>query len=242
MSRHRMPHTFSPLDIPSCAWWIEADRGITLVSGNVSVAADQTTHGRNYVQGTNTYRPIYATNMIGGHPAIVSGAGLYLATGTVSGMDNLTAFSRFTLFKASTTTTQQAIFGTNLRTIECQIVTGGIEFLLKDNAGALQYLFHCAFTSTAPQVMSLLYDGSQGTNAARLRLYLNGVQQNLIFDVNVPGQLYTISICDLGPWAVVPICFLGDLALDVFYPTVVKETQRHQIERAYGSKYGIAVA
>lgn len=66
---------FSPLHIPGCALWLEADRGVTLVDGKVSAWADQSGNGRNASQANAALRPAYLTNNVNGRPIIQSSYG-----------------------------------------------------------------------------------------------------------------------------------------------------------------------
>lgn len=65
---------FSPLNVPNCALWLEADRGVTLVSGAVSAWADQSGNGYHYSQTSATDRPAWNATAINGKPGIVFGA------------------------------------------------------------------------------------------------------------------------------------------------------------------------
>lgn len=71
-----------------------------------------------------------------------------------------------------------------------------------------------AFTSTANKVFRIVFDGAGATDADRLKLYINDVQQTgLTFSGTVPASISSSAGMEIGrPWAYAGAYFDGDVA------------------------------
>ena len=228
---------FSPLKIPGCTLWLEADRGITLVDGKVSAWADQSGNGRHAIQGAVDNRPTYATNQLNGYPAMQSaeGKGLQIVdTGIVS----LTALTMILVFKANDVTTNQVILGTNTTGV-AQILNNTMRVYLDTGIGG-----DFAYTSTATSILVLVFDGSQVGNENRFKAFLNGEQKALSFTGTVPDTFPTKTDLYIGAYTgLYDYCFTGLIVVPFLsFPSVLTSSRRQQIERHYSSKYAIALA
>ena len=61
---------FLPSDLPGLRSWFMASEGVTLVSGDVSVWADQSGHGNDAAQTMAGNRPLFVADAFNGHPAL----------------------------------------------------------------------------------------------------------------------------------------------------------------------------
>jgi hypothetical protein len=246
MARNRI---FSPLDIPGCALWLEADRGITLDGSNkVSAWADQSGNGRHFINVTTSLRPLLSLNKIGGRPAVLwdgtSNVNLYHNNSNI--LRNVTGWTIFSVVKTDDISSKRPIFSagnndcSNARAmlLECYAsshMMGAGQRLDNDTRGQVEL----GTANTNPHILTLTGDY---TNRA-LTLYENGrsVGQN-------PNWLTVGSSSDTNslqiyagrlPWG---YFFYGGISVIAVYPYVVSLTDRQQFHNSYGLKYGITVA
>lgn len=158
-------------DITPKELWLRPELGLTKEGLYVAAWADQTDFGRGCSQ-VEGWRPAVVANDINGIDTVGRG-GNYLRSGVLSGLDNRTGLSLFSVFKG--------------------IVSGGdaIVFTFANNmigwlywGGVLSFMFGShratvAFANDNPVILTAIYDGTQATDAAKIKVFINGAQQTL---------------------------------------------------------------
>jgi lysophospholipase L1-like esterase len=105
---------------------------------------------------------------------------------------NVTKYTAFAAFAAADpTTTGGVIYEANNQSLGIVNQIDGLRVV----CGGLTTIFGLAqrISDTAKHVVSVQYDGSQVGNAARLRLWIDAVQQTLLFTGTVPASLPNLS-------------------------------------------------
>jgi len=98
---------FSPTQIAGLTMWLKCDAGITLVSSEVDVWADQSGNGNNATAVSSLLRPDYSTTLNG--KTVLSFANNANMTLTSSVANTLTAAGNYSLFIVSRSTNTGAI-------------------------------------------------------------------------------------------------------------------------------------
>ena len=125
---------FTPVKISGCQLWLDSTRGITLSSSNVTNWSDLSGNSRGILQETDNNRPTYVTNSVNGRPIVrFDGTNDYLASGTITGLDNMRGFTVFLVGKTSSAVTasgsvlnfQNSVIEMNINTTSVVTKTGG---------------------------------------------------------------------------------------------------------------------
>ena len=158
---------FVPVNIASTRLWLRADIGVTLVSGKVSVWADQSGYGHDATQGTAANRPTFLPTLMNGCPGVRCPVGSP-ASGTMSVAISYPETSH-TLIVAMTplaASTSQSVFDAQ---------TGRIVFAQGADVAQVGY-FDGAWrkpgasaNTTAPQILTWMLSGTTG------QMWRNGV-------------------------------------------------------------------
>jgi len=238
---------FSPLKIPGCALWLEADRGITLVDGLVSAWADQSGNGRHASQTTEGYRPAYVTNQFNGYPAL-------LLDGTddcftVPALGTTSVVTTVAVRKVTRVSGEEGVlYSIELAT---DVVIG--EFMGDGYAGTGNKLVWATTTGctpiktvsvmdiTNPHISTLQYDGVNRELTSSWVYRLDGAAQSLngassSFGIASSVQGY------IGRYPTTTNNYKGYLVVLVVYKRLITATEIRLIELHYSRKYGIALA
>ncbi len=224
---------FSPLWIPGCALWLEADRGVTLVDGKASAWADQSGNGRHASQATPASRPTYTIGILNGYPVVTfdgnvfMDGGLWWITGatprtSVCIVSNFTKTATYNhIWQGGTASQRQAYGQTN--------------FYNHPTWGCHHWQSHYDSgipLSANPTILVDYYDGANET------LWVNGVKGNTLpFSLNTGTSSFKIgaNINSLEK-------LVGNLVLLCIYEGVVADAAQKRLERHYSRKYNIALA
>lgn len=225
---------FSPLKIPNCALWLEADRGITTVSGNVSSWADMSGNGRDVSQSTPANRPVYSSSGIGGRPTIVCNGDDALVNADL-GLSSITKFSAMIVFQCD-------IWNDNDGGVHLHANDLNFGLLYAANSKYYASNGYVACTDTNPTIASIVYDGTKPTDAEKFKLYLNNTQQTLTFVSAIPSSLNitTLTICNYD--GVVTNGLHGQISVVDLWLRAFSESERKSVEYGYSRKYDIALA
>jgi len=85
---------FSPLKVPGCALWCEADGGLTLIDDRVSAIADRSGNGRHF---SSTYRALFSENGFNGRPCLNFDVNAVRYDGNSASLNLLASVPGFTL-------------------------------------------------------------------------------------------------------------------------------------------------
>lgn len=219
---------FTPPSISGCKLWLRADRGITLVSGNVSAWADQSGNGNNVSQATAGLRPPYVASdsNFNGRPSLTfSGVlGTYLAASGFSisqpdtivlvGLGNPLSPATGTPFFYDGSSSRQALF--NATGAQWYAYAGAS--LISSSSTISPAIFSCIFNgaSSAVRVNGVSTAGAAGANAL-IGLVLGA---DTAFAGNLVGSIVEVAI----------------------YNRALGTTELQTLERDLGHEYGIAVS
>jgi hypothetical protein len=233
---------FMPTRIPGCMLWTEADRGITLDgSDNVSALADQSANGRHFSQVTDAIRPGYSATGLNGLPCIMGALTKYLRNTSFGISAGLTGWTSIVVFQATQINVgyQTICTGGSPAVFQLQLYGTSFYTYVSDGTGRNGY---CAFSSTDPTIAVCVFDGTQPTDATRLKLFLNGQQKTLSFSGAIPTQLAAISSAAIGAVTTGTSAFTGKMAVPgLMYSKAVSVQERQIIEQHYSRKYDIAL-
>ena len=239
-----LPYIYAPPDVSRYVWWFESDSGVTVDgSNNVSILADQSPNGRDLYQSDPSLRPIYATNIMNGHPAIQYTASQMLKNTAITGIGGLSAFTRTMLFQLSALY-NSTVFGTSTRALEITIYNQ-LMITLKASGSSLKDDYTSSIFPTSPTILTVIYDGSQTGDTNRVRVYWNGIQQTMLADnPGYPSQIDTFTEIYQNGWnqGGSPSNTTGYIVFDAMAPFVKTSADRLATEQYLGVKYGITVA
>jgi len=227
----------SPLDIPSCILWIEADVGITVDAGEATAIEDQSTQSNDFAAvDTDTYAE-YVENELNGNPTLRSdGTAAYIHSNP-SGWSG-TAMTSVYVAEMPVWSGTKCIYNVGWNHY-CQLSGGSFYWTLGSGAGA-----HKSTSFTAWAIISVVFDGTQADNASRLKVYKNGALWDEGDYGTVPSSLSDISSSEINflhydnegnGW-------VGDWAYWSVHMTAMTPAVRVTLEAYLSNKYGIAVA
>lgn len=251
---HFVTGGFSPLKVPNCSIWLEADRGITLDgSDNVSAWADASGNGKNAAQSSAAIRPAYVTNIFNGHPVVRFAAlPTYLTIGPVGFARNAAGYTLFFVYKTTSVATLLQIL------LDVEIAGGSLRIRFMGSNSATGRSTGGGLRLDSDSIQNPL---NQGTfNPANLSIHcLEFDYANAAASMWINGTNYINAAAfqtagntsDTDASSVTLGCsqarilernFIGDVALVLGYRTKLTMAQRGYIQKAYGAKYGITVA
>lgn len=186
--RDAAPVTPASIFGAALAFWHERDLGVTYGSGTeVSGWADQSGNGNNASQGTAADRPTQATATA---PIEFDGTSDRLNVADAATLDPTTSFTLVLRFRPDT------LAGTRMWIAKSPATGAGAWWV--QYAGELRFglsatqagrIPAAAFTAGSWCTVVWIFDGSQATDATRLRGYVDGVQQTLTFFGVIPATM-----------------------------------------------------
>lgn len=229
------PRSFSGLVL-----WLAPRKLPSLRSGDpITTFADQSGQGSDF-GNTGTARPTFVTDVLNGRPtARHDGTTQYSASAVFAALSGLAAFTLLSVWRTSDPAGNHVLFGTNGNTVVVQVFSSQLLTYI----GALANHGDVAFSSTTPHILSVIYDGSQAGNAARLAVWLDGVPQTLAFTGTIPASIGASTGARLGDLFAGGTVWKDDIHEFVAYNRALPSAQRVALERAIGrGQYGLAVA
>lgn len=205
-------------------------------------AWDDLLSGLSYIQATAGLRPLYKINQQNGKPSVrFDGSNDVLTAALFAALNNATGYSLFVAFKIASGAGNQLVCTcvptANPRACSIQVTGGGLnQYADTSNAN----FGTVAFVDSTTVLWEALYDGTQPTNATKLRCWKNGVAQSLTFTGTVPAALGAANTgfsvgCDSG--GVRP--FGGDLFTVCLYPRTLSNAERLLVETDINTKLAI---
>ena len=220
---------FSPLRVPDCMLWIEADRGITTVDGLVSAWVDQSGNSRNLAQDNAANRPSYNTAPINDLPTVTFGEVV-----STSCQLTLSAFAvpatgfEFILVGRITDVADTAMKIIASSSNTAYIATGKIKLYANALTDAI---WGSAVADPAVFSFRVAFDA-----APWRRVNVNGGTAVTRNDGGATGGNFGTTFGSYGANQLEM-----DVAAFLIYP-LLTDAQRLYLERGYGKKYNITVA
>lgn len=231
--------------------WLKADAGVTQSGGSVSAWADQSGNGFNSVAPNAGAEPTFVASdpLLAGKPTLrFDGSSDYLQNTTFNSLQNVTGFTAFWIARPDTITPNQFVFespndASRSATYQFSSNFGFLYAGGDAQAGGSygQYAPGGGYT-TAYTMAETVYDGTQSTDATRLRGFTNAVPVTFSAIIGgIPSSIVsTYSGYTAGARHLNANTFYdGDLAEVLIYDTTLSTTDRRSVEEYIFAKYGI---
>ncbi len=180
--------------------WITAAAGATSTSVTLTSLSASTTYDwrvRTNCSGSSSANTAAQFTTLSGTNAVTLSSG-YMSAGDVTQLKGASAFTleswvNFTSTGNWATVMAKSTAGTNR--IALQTGPGDNSLYVMVGNGSNSYGFTAPNVITTGQWyhLAVVFDGTQTTNATRLKLYLNGVQQTLTFSGTIPATSSTTN-------------------------------------------------
>lgn len=238
---------FAPTDIGGCLLWLKADAISSLNDGDaVSTWNDSSGNGYNATQ-TGTNRPIYKTGIINSKPIVRFAAASSQWMNTSDFAADGAGLSFFFVAAHTTTDNDHAIItkwdhGTST-SWALQYNAGELKLyptITSPDGGGSSSTTSAASLGTGFNVVSVIYDGSQGTATNRLKFYKAGTGVAATVNASTPATLPDVAATvKIGAFGGALTRYLsGDIAEIVVYNSALGTTDRNAVEHYLGVKYG----
>ena len=212
-------HIFAPSDLSGLTVWLRGDLGVTTVSSNVSVWADQSGNGNHFRQSNATLRPAYNSNPLNGQ------ATLTFASANNLLCDNYLLDPKPRCFVA--VFVEGTVSGTEA------IYSGDAALYAPLSSGANIY----NTTETATLVGSTAYAYIANSGATTMDQWLNGTEQAAITSYTNSNRGATRIGCDAGGAAQF---WHGDLAEFMIYNRTLTATEITKVRNYVTARYGFS--
>jgi hypothetical protein len=189
-------------------------------------------------QSNATYKPTYKTEQQGGNPVVSFNSDYMLESagvaGTTSNWSMIACMKSYAWNGSSGGGTIISCAATSAFTNDIMIArTQTIEFFEIDNSangsGQLNIL------SAGQQIKSVIYDGTQASNAERLKYFFNGASQTLTYNYTVPTSINPSGGYGVGVYKGAMSFewwLLGDICLLTVFRTQINDSLRRRMEAA----------
>ena len=223
--------------------WLDAAQGVEEANGDpcedsdpVLNWLDQSATGKDFVQSTESSRPLYIAEAVNGYPAIrFDGTNDYLPESDSTLLGDLTAFTGFFVFKLTDTSLEYPFLyaeETYYNWFNILIQTGnGLLATIGENGGSVVLAAPSEWcTSFVVVTLTFSYGGTA-------RLFVDGVlQDSAAIGVNTTSSAGTTrSVGGFSPTAYMN----GDIAEIKLYQVEQSDARRASIEADLITKYGI---
>jgi hypothetical protein len=237
---------FLPTDIDGCVLWLRADLGITEAGSGVSVWADQSGNGNDFVQGTDSARPPYTASDpdFNGHPSLsFDGSADHLVIDTLGSLSSASAnHSLFAVLKSDTTTASG-------RMVLEHSQNGGLAGDIRvgrywtntSNSGRHGFFTGGAgvdIVASAPDTATQLLEWEQDADDDELRVYENGVLSGVAAPV-VERAINSDNACTIGCLFTAAGSFFDGRIAELVYLDHSPTTEERALLGAYFARYGI---
>ncbi len=229
---------FNPLTVNGCAFLIEADSGYHLTGSNVNQMDDLSGNSRHVSQSDLTKQLAYLATAINGHPAIQGdGSNDFLQYTGLTGLNGLTGLTLVTVMAVPDTTTNMYHFAlgnddfrnSTIANTDLLVVTG---------------IKYGSYTSvpTGPSVRIGIYDGSQVTDALKLKYIVNGIQKSMTFwGWPIPTILGNPSTITIGKNPTGAMVSTAQIAVVAMWPRTLLSSEWQYLQFGWAAKYGITI-
>jgi hypothetical protein len=243
MNIQHIPYGFSPLQIPGCLFWLEADRGITLdESGKVSAWADQSGNSRHVSQSDPGLRPAYNLSGLNGNPTITIPDSKYL-TGSMSGFSGYSNYTMTSVWKYTgslVTGTPRFPYDSSSKFCRLQIIPGSSALYAYVGGGSN----YCSWTDNNVHVVNVSFSGYWQTAVGKLTIAIDNVTRTMLPYLGITTSTNDIGTLYVGCFYSSGVNYFlnGELAMICIHLGDVPQSVLLQMNRFYGRKYGIIVS
>ena len=200
--------------------------------------SDKSGNGRHATAASDAKRPTYKTGIQNSKSVIrFDGVDDYYSITGASAFtgSNLTVFS---VSKFATGSTQSLLSGTNSLITFNYTGSTAHNFFLGGGSNYGQY----AASGGVYFLMSAVYDGSLAA-ANRISLFRDGASKTLTLFGTIPTETGSITAATIGAYVTGTVQFLnGDVCEMIVYTSSLSTSQRQQVERCLGNKWGITLS
>lgn len=239
---------FSPSDIAGLRLWTQADNLVLSNDDPVSTWADLSGNSNDFTS-TTTLRPLYKTNIQNGKPVVrFDGVNDFMEKATPTGLDGGTGMTIFIIMKNPAITlncllakwdyqTQGSWMWTTFSTDETRMYTATV---LNDGGSAYNTTTNADMTNTF-YLLEMVYDGSQGTAANRVKIYKN----TTLSTVSATGTLVTSLLSATSTLKVgraggsLGWYFTGDIGEVLIYDSALSDVNRGLVETYINGRWAI---
>jgi len=244
----------SPTEIPGCVLYYLADRLGLNNNDPVGAIPDQSGKGNSFSQGTASKKLTFKTNVVNGRATVFADAiDDEMTANDAPDLDGNPGLTIFVVGRQTALAVSQALLG------KWTYQTDGAWVLQTDTATNTEMLFLVADAAADPgnnlikstnlgmttafQVVEMVYDGSQGTAANRVKFWRNGVQATTSMTGTVPATLLNGG----GPLLLgrfggtLNRFYGGDFGGVAIYKRALSAPERGRVRRWLGNYFGITV-
>lgn len=218
--------------------------GVAYIEGLLSTFQDQHTSNNDFTQTEIAKRPQVHSNIFGIHPGILTDGVDDVINTVISEISGVNKVSLFILAKrvaagdivsASAADAGNEAFGINMW-------SDSKTYFNVRNGDASSHGSFSDGNTTDATIMSLIYDGTQSTDAVKLIGRLNGVQQSLTFGATIPATLPTLTNkFGIGSFETGPTYGEAYYGAIIMYTTALTATQADDVESKIESDFGLSV-
>jgi hypothetical protein len=228
-----------PGGVAGVALWLDAGRLSGLNNGDaVATWMDGSGNGHEATQGTSTRRPVYVASALNGQPAVrFDGLNDYLGNTSFTILSGQSGATAFVVRRTDTKSGNHMAFGVVQNDVTSQVYDGNTY-----THATMGKYGRVSYGSTAWEIAESVFDGSGVGNVQRLKMYLNGSGQGLIYTGTIPAVLSSGVGYEVGrPYGLDLAYWDGDIAEVVVYGRALNEGERLAVQGYLGQKYAIGV-
>jgi hypothetical protein len=238
------PITLSP------ALWLDASDGATLFKERSSPTTlsssdadpvgtwrDKSGNSRHFTSSTDARRPTIKLSTHNGKSSVLFDGTDDTMTLTATFLSSLAGYTIFMVRQWQTPSGTGASLTANL-VIPDYVA---LPTTRRTYSGSSAYGEASTFT-TNTEIVTVIYDGTQSTNATRLVRRLNGTQATLSFTGTIPATTGTHTSMILGGQFDGSVVFKGYMLEIIILTSTATLSTVQNVERYYGAKWGISVS
>lgn len=231
--------SFDPTSIANCEIWYDvSDSGSVTKDGSNLVSQLNDKSGNSYhVSESGSARPTWVSNQINQKPTIRFSGSTALRRAKITNLQNIASITAFIVGGNGIPSVWHGFDFSNRTQFE-----GGTPLGVICNAGSSFGTIVTIPHHTTAQINCFVYDGSQSTNATRLRLNLSGVSKTLTFTGTIPATTENNASSKFGIGVIdnsTPVYRAGDFAEFILYLRVLSDAEILQVTNYLRSKWGL---
>lgn len=227
--------SFTPPDIAGNTLWLRADLGITLNGGVVETWSDQSGAGNHVTQGTAANRPAYSAAGGANGRAMLSfdGTNDALVKASFTAALHYTAFA---VFRSTGGAFPQGAFNCDAtpRVFQLRYGSAVLAEAIAFDSGGSAFTDNQAATASDWNVVEMVRD------ATTVQVFVNGTSGGSTGTTGTPASGTPNLV--VGAAAGLSDVLTGDLSECIYYNTALSSSQRSQVRRYLGTRYGITVS
>lgn len=217
--------------------WLDASSEAYADNVNLTNFHDRSGNGWDVVAGTV---PTFQTFEYNGRPTgrFVAASSQYLTNTGFTSLNSVAGATLFVVAKATSAAVAQTLVNGNNSKMRLDCTAAGATRLIFDDStyGEIAGAF-----GTTTRIWSGVFDGSQSTNATRLRLWRDGVLQTLTFTGTVGATMGSSNGYWVGNRYDLVNYFGGDILEVVLFTAALSDSDRRAVENYLAQKYNLVV-